>query len=91
MIRFNAFVQTDENNLEQVILLAKQLVEKSRQDVGCIHYDFFESTTNPTTLMFCETWADQHAIDLHASSAHFVKLVGEIEKIATMKLEKFIF
>ena len=91
MIRLNAFVQTEEKNRQQIITLAKQLVEKSRQDAGCISYDFFASTTTPTVFMFCETWADQSSIDNHAPTHHFQTLVGEIEKLGTMKLEKFNF
>lgn len=91
MIRLNAFVQTEEAHCEQVKALAVELVEKSRQDEGCISYDFFESATRPTVFMFCETWANQETIDLHANTEHFKRIVAEIEKLATMKIEKFHF
>lgn len=91
MIRLNAFVQTTAAHCDEVKKLARQLIEKSRKDEGCISYDFFESSTRPEVFLFCETWRDQAAIDLHASAEHFVTLVGEIERLGTMKIEKFTF
>lgn len=55
MIRLNAFLKVDEKDRQRVLSLGNQLVDKSRQDEGCISYDFFESTTISGVFMFCET------------------------------------
>lgn len=91
MLRQNIFLKVDEQNRQQVITLANQLVQKSRQDEGCISYDFFESTTIPGVFMFCETWKDLKSITDHRNTAHFLNLIPEIEALAKMKRERFEF
>ena len=91
MIRLNCFMQVEPQHVEEVKTLARQLVEASRGDEGCVSYDYFQSTTNPNVLMFCETWKDQNVLDAHAKAAHFTKLVPQIEKFGKMKIEKFEF
>lgn len=94
MFRFNAFFSLRENvKIEDALALAHELVEKSRKDEGCISYDLFQSTTNPRTMLFCETWKDQACIDKHASAEHFTTIVPKLEALTEngLKLEKFEF
>ena len=81
MLRQNIFMKVDEKNRQQVITLANQLVNKSRQDEGCISYDFFESTTRSGVFMFCETWKDLESIKAHRNTAHYLNLIPEIEAL----------
>ena len=94
MIRLNAFFELKSDKDTQVLaatMLAKDLVAQSRQDDGCIDYDFFKSTTRPGVMMFCETWRDQAALDAHSASAHFLSLVPQIEALTKngMHLNRF--
>lgn len=91
MIRLNVFIQVEEKNHEAVVLAAKELVEASLKDKGCVAYDLFQSTTRPDVLMICETWADEASLSAHEASTHFTTLVPKIHSLAAMKLEKFAF
>lgn len=91
MIRLNVFIQVSAENRAAVLEIAKELTTASLKDNGCIAYDVFESATRPDVLMICETWADVKALAVHSKADHFVTLVPKIEKLATMKLEKFDF
>lgn len=93
MIRLNAFARLENGRRRgELIAAATELVKLSRAEKGCVAYDFFASETNGCNFMFCETWADQNALDSHAASAHFMRLVAVIEEICgPLKLEKFIF
>ncbi|WP_177604684.1 putative quinol monooxygenase [uncultured Phocaeicola sp.] len=91
MIRLNVFIQVEEKNHEAVVLAAKELVEASLKDKGCVAYDLFQSTTRPDVLMICETWADEASLSAHEASTHFTTLVPKIQSLAAMKLEKFAF
>lgn len=44
-------------------------------------------------MMFCETWKDEEVLKAHMASAHFTRLVPEIEALTKngLKLEKFEF
>lgn len=94
MIRLNAFFEVkDESVLDTVRQLGMQLVEASRKDRGCVAYDLFESTTNRTVMMFCETWNDEESLVAHSASAHYIQLVPKIRELTRngMKLERFDF
>ena len=91
MIRLNVFIQVSEENRSAALETAKELVEKSLKDNGCIAYDIFESSTRSDVLMICETWKDAESLSAHEKAEHFVTLVPKLQGLGTMKLEKFSF
>ena len=91
MIRLNVFIQVSDDNRAALVATAKELVEASLKDEGCVAYDFFASTTRADVFMICETWADQPALDAHSATPEFAKFVGEMQKCGKLKLEKFEF
>ena len=94
MIRLNAFFTAkDDTDLNELLKLTTELVEKSRQDEGNKAYDLFQSTTNPRVFMFCETWENQAVLDKHSAAPHFPRLVPQIEALSTegMYLNRFEF
>jgi quinol monooxygenase YgiN len=91
MIRLNVFIQAKEGKKEELLAVAKQLVEKSLQDDGCVAYDVFTSATRADVLMICETWRDAAALAAHSASAHFTTLVPAMETLGSLKLEQFEF
>lgn len=91
MIRLNVFIQVSADNRAAVLKAAKELVAGSLNDNGCIAYDIFESATRSDVLLICETWTDEEALASHEKTSHFVALVPEIQRLASMKIEKFVF
>ena len=89
MIRLNCFIRVDAAKRDALVAAARELVEKSLTDEGCIAYDLFESATRPDVLMICETWRDQAALDAHAASAHFTRLVPLMQSMAELSIEQF--
>ncbi|MCX8656629.1 antibiotic biosynthesis monooxygenase [Gilliamella sp. B2894] len=51
----------------------KKLVEASRKEADCIHYELNQSITDPNVYVVIETWASQAAIDRHNATPHFVE------------------
>lgn len=91
MIRINVFIQVEEGNRAKVIEIAKEMIAKSVNEVGCIAYDLFESSTRKDVLMFCETWKDESALADHQKTEHFTSLLPQIQALSIAKVEKFIF
>ena len=91
MIRLNVFIQVSAENRSAALETAKELVEKSLKDNGCIAYDIFESATRSDVLMICETWKDAESLSAHEKAEHFVTLVPKLQGLGAMKLEKFTF
>lgn len=92
MIRLNAFVEISKTeDRKKVLELAKELVNQSVKEDGCIAYDIFESSTRPEVLLFCETWKDEATIDIHSKTEHFTTIFPQIQNLCKVKLEKFSF
>ncbi len=63
----------------------------SLKDAGVVEYDILSSVTRPNELMIYETWKDQPSLDAHSASAHFTRLVPEIQSLsANMSIEQFL-
>jgi len=87
-IRMNCDLTVSEENHDQVVELAKQLVAASLNDEGVIGYDIFESTSRPGKLLIYETWKDQASLDKHSASAHFTTLVPQIQKLGDLQIKQ---
>jgi len=92
VIRINCHVVAkDEASKAQIINKAKELVATSLNDGGVMEYDILSSVTRPMELMIYETWKDQPSLDAHSASAHFTRLVPEIQGLAAnMSIEQFL-
>ena len=91
MIRVNVFQAVKAADRAACVNVAKELVEKSLKEEGCVAYDVFESATRDNVLMICETWQDETALSAHEKSEHFVALIPQLEAFGAMKIEKFNF
>jgi len=64
---------------DDFIAAAKACTEATRQEQGCLTYDFFQSVTDPNRFQSVETWESQEAIDAHFRAPHlaaFFEAVG---------------
>ena len=91
MLRLNVFIRVAADKRAAALQAAKELVAASLSDQGCIAYDLFASATRADVFMICETWASPEALAKHENSAHFTTLVPEMERLGSLKLEKFNF
>ena len=46
------------------------LVEPSRAEAGCEHYELFQSADDPTRFQTVECWASPQAVEAHMGSDH---------------------
>ncbi len=67
-----------EGKTEEAIKLYKELVNETRKEDGCIAYNLFRDTKNPSILTMIEEWESQEALDLHMKTKHFTTLVPMI-------------
>ncbi|MFL0168457.1 putative quinol monooxygenase [Candidatus Clostridium helianthi] len=87
MIRIVAQSVVKDDKREEYINLAKELIEKSRQEQGCISYGLFQDIKNPSIITFIEDWEDQKAIDLHNNTEHFKRIVPLFADLRVSKSE----
>ena len=92
MIRLNAiFELKDDVSVDQLTAITNELVEKSRQDEGCLGYDLFQSTTKPQVFMFCESWENDACLEKHSNAPHFTSAVPQIGPLTKdgLKIERY--
>lgn len=89
-IRLNVFYTvSDEANRAKAVEIAKELVEASRHDAGCISYDFLESATMPGEYMIIETWENDSVLDIHSNAPHFTTYVPQLRELGDMRMQRF--
>jgi quinol monooxygenase YgiN len=57
--------------------------EPSRNEVGCLGIDVFESLREPVTFAVHSEWVDEATFDLHAELPHTVRFLRAAEKLLT--------
>ncbi|MEJ7580620.1 antibiotic biosynthesis monooxygenase [Acinetobacter seifertii] len=72
------FIKIDK--IETVLPLYRELVEKTRNESGCISYELHQDIKNLGHFIFLEVWVDRTALDFHTQSEHFQRLVPQIDK-----------
>src|SRR5262245_51966538 len=65
--------------LENVLLILKDLKAKSIQEKGNLFYHIHQDTSDPNTLILFEGYSDDSALALHRNAEYYVQAV--IEKL----------
>ncbi|MEJ6479379.1 MAG: putative quinol monooxygenase [Octadecabacter sp.] len=61
-------------------LLARQ-VAPTRQETGCINYDFHVDANDPSCFVFYENWRTQADLDAHLEMPHLKPLFSQLERL----------
>ena len=62
-------------NVEEYLILAREVVTETRKEKGCIMYTLHEDINDPSIISTIEEWENEEAINLHNKSEHVVKMV----------------
>ncbi|MFL0198484.1 putative quinol monooxygenase [Clostridium sp. WILCCON 0269] len=81
MIKIVASSIIKEGQKEKYLQLTKELIEKSRQEVGCISYGLFQDINDDSILAFIEEWQDAEAVQQHNNSEHFKRIVPVLAEL----------
>ena len=73
-------VQADK--VDAFIALAKQLVEETNKEAGCLFYQLPLAISDPTVLAFIEEWVSKEALGAHMASAHFQDIVPRLREFS---------
>lgn len=63
-----------EDRLRDVL---RALVEPTRAEQGCLHYEMVRSQKDPAAFTFFEKWADEASLMAHAQAPHVVRARAE--------------
>lgn len=87
MIKITAKSIVKAGAREEFIATARELVENSRAEAGNISYHLYEDIDDPNILTFIEEWKDQAAVDVHADSEHFQRIIPLLSDMTEEAIE----
>ncbi|WP_211232600.1 aminoacyl-tRNA hydrolase [Brachyspira alvinipulli] len=90
MIKIIAKNPVKQENKSKFIETAKELIEKSRKEEGCISYSLYESTDGKY-LTFIEEWKDEKAIESHNNSQHFKSIVPKLGEMLDGEMDVVLY
>ncbi|MBE9461972.1 putative quinol monooxygenase [Dyadobacter subterraneus] len=67
--------QVQQGQLQSVLSLLPELIEKSTSEEGNLFYKIHQSLADPNILVLYEGYSDENALETHKSSAHFQQVV----------------
>ena len=67
------------------------LVDRTRQEAGCISYDVHRSNDDPNLWMMFEHWTGQDALDAHFEQPYMVELKTKLPELLKGKLRLQMF
>ncbi len=94
MIRVNSFFELKPGcDMAEISMLLNGSWKSRAPTPAALARDVMCSLASPRTMMFCETWQSQQAIDAHAATPHFTRIVPLIKAstVAGTKVNKFEF
>ncbi|WP_033924822.1 putative quinol monooxygenase [Sphingomonas sp. 35-24ZXX] len=65
---------------------AKQMVEATRQEEGCLHYAFARDMNDPDIIRISERWVDEAALEAHFQSPHMAAFgagLAQVERLGS--------
>ena len=67
------------------------IADEVRAEAGNLRYDYFQSLSDPETVLLIDSWKDQAALDAHHASPMMAKIAALREKYDLhMKVERFV-
>lgn len=73
MIYLIAELTIAKGSLPKIIDEARVCIKATREEPGCIEYDFYQSQSNENKMVFVERWETREALDAHFTTSHLLR------------------
>jgi quinol monooxygenase YgiN len=68
----------EETKLEGVL---SALIEPTRREPGCLFYELYRRTGDPTDFVFVEEWESDAALDAHMETPHVRAALAKVPEL----------
>lgn len=68
---------------EQALKLARGMTEASRNEPGCISYDFYVGLSDPNTLMLFQEWESMESLMRHFQTTHMEEFLRVLPTVVS--------
>jgi quinol monooxygenase YgiN len=72
---------------ERFLAAARQVLEPTRAEDGCVDYRLHQSADSPGSFIFYENWRSRDDLDRHMEAPHIRAFVAAIEPILEAPME----
>jgi len=66
---------------ERALELARSMAEASREEHGCISYEFYVGLSDPNTLMLFQEWDSMETLMAHFQTEHMESFLQELPQV----------
>ncbi|MES2665867.1 MAG: putative quinol monooxygenase [Pseudomonadota bacterium] len=74
-------VMAKPDTREELLGLLASQVAPTRNEPGCINYDFHVDAADPCCFVFYENWQSQADLDAHLAMPHLAPLFSQLERL----------
>jgi quinol monooxygenase YgiN len=84
-------IHIDPDKRDAAIAAATEMMERTRQESGCVAYVFSADLSDPGAFHLFEQWESQAALDAHFDAPHMAKFQGQIGGLGLrdMKVQRY--
>jgi len=82
MVKVIANNHIKAGNLEKAYPLYEELVAETRKEPGCAGYDLLQDNQDAGHFVFVESWQTQEDLDKHMQSAHFTRILPQLDALS---------
>lgn len=75
------------DKIDKILELAKELIETTIKEEGCIKYEMYQDLKSPDQLIMVEEWETIENLDKHMASEHFKRIVPQMSVYMDKKPE----
>lgn len=79
-IRVIARIITKPGTGDRVKSVLSDLIEPTRQELGCISYELLQNSQDSDELVLLEEWEDRTALDSHTAASHTQNAEAQVKE-----------
>jgi len=80
-LRVVARVKARPNKVHELLSLLSSLVEPTRKEPGCIHYELLQNNEDSTDFTLIEEWQSNMALQSHFATKHFKEALAKMPNL----------
>ncbi len=81
MIIVHGTIPIKPEHRERALGLARSMGDATREEIGCISYDFYVGLSDPNTLMLFQEWEDMESLMDHFQTPHMEAFLRELPEM----------
>jgi quinol monooxygenase YgiN len=83
MIIVQGYIPIRPERREEALSMARRMTAATREETGCISYEFFIGLSDPNTLMLFQEWETMEALLAHFQTEHMDEFMRGLPNIVS--------